>query len=256
MPVPVRARPGEAAALLFGGGVAGAEEAKRFDIDRAAEPGLEPAWAAGIVDARALLGRNRSDAAADRREAVLAPARQSLGALAAAGELAEDAIARRGLVKAAVEQGIGDAGLLLDALGELDIGAAGRAGIDDEIRLGLEHGFEIGAVAATGDAADLGPVADAGQQEFAFLRPIGARPADQEVGRERVDQDRRGRTGRKDALDLAGHRHFAAGAVADGGGTGEAWGGQRRAETGENGAAIRMRTPSPLWGRVGEGVTG
>src|SRR5690606_30435321 len=99
----------------------------RLDIDRAAEPGLQPARATGIVDAWPLFGRDCSDAPAYRRHRLLAPARQRLGPLGAASETAEDPIARGDLSETPVQKRIGDAGLRLYPLGQFDIGPAGRA---------------------------------------------------------------------------------------------------------------------------------
>src|SRR5262245_41850467 len=70
------------------------------------------------------------------------------------------------------------------------IGWVHAADVEDEIGFEREHDLEIGGVAAPGDAAHFGPAADVGQEEFAFLRPVGARPADEQLGRERVEKDR------------------------------------------------------------------
>src|SRR5215472_10826879 len=97
---------------------------------------------------------------------------------------------------------------------------------------------EIGGVAAPGDAAYLGPAADVGQQELAFLRPVGARPADEQFGRERVEKDRRRRSRQKDALDTRWHRHGAAGAIGHARGARTPRRQHRGRETGEQCAAI------------------
>src|SRR5262249_59239120 len=58
-----------------------------------------------------------------------------------------------------------------------------------------------------------GWAAEVGKEEFGSLPPVGARPADEQFGRERVEKDR-GRWSRwKDTLDTRRHRHDAAGAV-------------------------------------------
>src|SRR5262249_48516236 len=76
-----------------------------------------------------------------------------------------------------------------------------------------EHDFEIGGVAAPGDAANFGPAADVGQEQFAFLRPVRTGPADEQFGRKRIEKDRRRRPRRKDTLDARRHPHGAAGAI-------------------------------------------
>src|SRR5262249_28317379 len=81
-----------------------------------------------------------------------------------------------------------------------------------------EHDLEIGGVAAPRDAAQFWPAADVGQEEFALLRPIGARPAEQKLGGERIEKNRRRRAPRETALDPRRHRDAAAGAVGDRGG--------------------------------------
>src|SRR5262249_1525513 len=82
------------------------------------------------------------------------------------------------------------------------------------------------------------PAADIGQEEFAFLRPVGARPADEQFGRERVEKDRRRRSRRKDAPDARRHRHGAAGAVGHARGARRSRRQQGRGETCDQRAAI------------------
>ncbi len=234
------------------GDVAGAEESERLDIDRAAEPRLEATRSAGVINRGSLLGSDPGDAAADRRHGRLAPGCERLGAFAAARQAAEDAIALGDRAETAIEQRIGDAGLALHPLGEFDIGAPRGARIDDQIGLELEHGFEIGAVAAPGDAADLGPVADARQQEFALLGPVGAGPAQQQIGRERVELDRGGRPGGKDARDGGGDGDVAARAVAHARRLRQAGARREGGEAGQEGAAVRTgHGRAPLAGCAG-----
>src|SRR5262249_14692 len=107
-------------------------------------------------------------------------------------------------------------GLLLHAVGERDVGRVHAADVEDEIGFEREHDFEIGRIAAPGDAPHFGPAADVGQEEFAFLRPVRTRPADEQVGRERIEKDRRRRARGKDGVEGGRHQDGAAGAVAHG----------------------------------------
>ena len=75
--------------------------------------------------------------------------------------------------------------------------------------------FQVGGIAAPGDAADLRPCADVRQHIGALFRPVGARPADQQVGRQRIEQDRGRRSGRENARDLFRDRQRAAGRIGD-----------------------------------------
>src|SRR6516162_9873222 len=189
------------------------DELDRLHIDRAAEPGLEPARPAGVVDARPSVGRDRAHTLRDGFHRVFGVARKALALLAPPDQCAERAVAQRNALETAVEQCVGNARLLLHAVGERDVGRIHAADIEDEIGFEREHDFEIGGIAAPGDAAHFGPVADIGQEEFALLRPVGAWPADEQFGRERVEKDRGRWSRRKDALDTRRHRHGAAGAV-------------------------------------------
>ena len=69
-----------------------------------------------------------------------------------------------------------------------------------------EHRLQVRGVAAAGDASQLGPAGDARPQELELLGAIGARPSEQQLGRQRVELDRRRRPGREDALHPCGHR--------------------------------------------------
>ena len=131
-------------------------------------------------------------------------------------QLAELAIGRRDRIEPAIQQRVGNAGLLLHARRERHEGRRGRADVEDQVGLERQHDFEIGGVAAAGDAADLGPGADIRQHVDAFFRPVGARPAEQQIGRQRIEQDRGRRPCGKHASDLLRHRHGAARRVGDG----------------------------------------
>ena len=84
-------------------------------------------------------------------------ARERPPLLASPDQVTERAIAERDAVEAAVEQGVGDSGLLLHAVGERDIGRIDAADVGDEIGLERENDLEIGGVAAPGDAAHFRP---------------------------------------------------------------------------------------------------
>src|SRR5262245_14832409 len=191
------------------------EELDRLHVDRAAEAGLEPARPARVIDARTALRRDGADAPRDGLDRVFGVARKRLTLLATADQVTERAIGERNAVEAAVEQRVGDAGLLLHAVGERDIGRIDAADVENEIGLEREYDLEIGGVAAPGDATHFRPAADVGQEEFALLRPIGARPAEETLGGERIEKARRRWSRRKNALDPRRYRDAAAGAVGD-----------------------------------------
>src|SRR5262249_45454503 len=93
-------------------------------------------------------------------------------------------------------------------------------------------------VSARWRAPLLGPQADSGHQELAWRGPVGARRAAEQLGRERVEKDRRRRSCRKDALDTRRHQHGAAGAVGHARGAGTPRRQQGRGETCDQRAAI------------------
>src|SRR6516162_10300683 len=176
-------------------------------------PVSSPRGPRGVVDARPSVRRDRAHTLRDGFHRVFGVARKALALLAPPDQCAERAVAQRNALETAVEQCVGNTRLLLHAVGERDVGRVHAADVEDEIGFEREHDFEIGGVAAPGDAAHFGSAADVGQEEFAFLRPVGARPADEQFGRERVEKDRGRWSRRKDALDTRGRRHDAAGAV-------------------------------------------
>ena len=164
--------------------------------------------------------------------------------VAAVDQGAERAVGRGGGLEAAVEQRIRNAGLLLDPVGERNISRADVADVQDEIGLERQHGLQIGGVAAPGDASHLGAAADLRQQEFALRRPIGARPAQQQLGRQRIKHDGGGRSGRKHAQNLRRHRHGAAGAIGHGRGPPPAGDEQHGRDCGQEGAAAERHHAS------------
>ena len=167
---------------------------------------------------------------------------KGLALVAPSDQGTECAVGERNAVETAVQQSIRDAGLLLHAIGERHIGRVHAADVENEIGLEREHDFEIGGIATSGDAAHFRPCADVGQEEFAFLRAVGARPSNKKLGRERVEKDRRWWSGGKHALDPLRHRHGTAGAIGDGGGAGGARGEDRGRESGDQCAAVQGHT--------------
>jgi len=113
----------------------------------------------------------------------------------------------------AIEQRIGNTGLLLHAIGERNVGRIDVTHVENEIGLECDYRFQIGGVAASGEAADLRPGADVGQQELPLLGAVGAWPAEQQLGGERIEQNRRRRPGREHAGDVGGDRDRSAGRV-------------------------------------------
>ena len=203
-------------AVQLGGDVAGADEFDRLTDHRAAKARLQPALVARVVDARAGIARHGSAALRDDGDRSLGVTRELLCVVAAAEKLTERAIGRADAVQVPVEQNIGDTTLLLNALGERREGSAHRADVDNEI--GLERGQRvvIDAVAvAAGEPGYLGPRGDIREQEFARLRPNRFQPANQKIGRERIDHGRCRRTGRIDASHAVRRRDSAAGRISD-----------------------------------------
>ena len=144
------------AARLAARDVARAEELDHLDVDRPAQAGDEPLRAAGVVHRRALVGRHRGDPRLERVH-LRAPVGRELAALRLVaqhlGELL-DLLRRR--LQAPVEQDVGDARLLLHAVGEGGERAGGRAHVDDEVGLRLQHDLDVGGAAAAGEAPQLG----------------------------------------------------------------------------------------------------
>jgi hypothetical protein len=85
-----------------------------------------------------------------------------------------------------------------------------------------EQHFEVRGVAASGEASDFRLVAGARAQQRALRRLMAPRPSEQQVGRERVKQDRARRPGGKDALDLVRNDDRPAGRISEVCGAGNA----------------------------------
>ena len=92
----------------------------RLDVDRAAEPGDQPARAARVIDARARRRRDRRDPAGGSLDRVVGIARQLFGVDFASGQLAELAVGLGDRIETAIEQRIRNTGLLLHPFGERD----------------------------------------------------------------------------------------------------------------------------------------
>ena len=174
------------------------------------ESRLESLRAARVVHLGALVRRHRGDLRLQSVEEL----RRVGGKLAAPrlgaehdAELLE--LLHRG-VEVPVEEDVRDAGLLLHAVGERGEGRVGRAHVDDEIGLGLQHHLDVGRVAAPGEPPELGQVRVLLRNPRRFVGAEGARPADQLVGGEREHEHRRRRPGGEDALDLVGDLDLAA----------------------------------------------
>ncbi len=220
--------------------VASAEIFDGLDVDRAAEAGLKPAWATCVVDARPARLRYSRNALADGRHGFAGIAGEFLRLGPPVRQFAELAIALRDRIEAPIEQRIGNAGLLLHARGQRNKGRIGRAGIQDQVGFEREYHFEIGSVAAAGDAPDLRARANLRQHVFALLWSVGARPPEQQVRSQRVQQDRGWRAGREHARDLVGDRNRASARVVDGCSPQDRGRSQRCGQPRKSGAAIEQ----------------
>src|SRR6185312_11911321 len=100
----------------------------------------------------------------------------------------KQAVGCRDSFETPIEQREWNSSLLLHASGERGKGGRGRTDVNDEIGLERQHGFEVCGVAPARETADFRTFAYAGKQESAFLNPIRAWPAKQEVGRQRIEE--------------------------------------------------------------------
>ena len=139
----------QAAALAPAGRDVGAASAlDDLSVDRSAVAGLQAVGLARKVDPWALRFRHRRNGllrfAHDRGRLV--------GECAGAGVNPEDGAdelhACDGVGEASINQQIGDPGLLLYPISERHIGRIDCAEVDDEIRLGFDHDFEVSGIAA------------------------------------------------------------------------------------------------------------
>jgi hypothetical protein len=175
----------------------------------------QPARPARIIDPWPLARGNRLHAGQNRLERIFGVARKLLGILGATDQLAERTVGLGNPGEATIQQRIGNAGLLLHAVRQRNEGGAGRSDVENEIGFERKHGFQIGGVAASGDAADFGPRANLRKHVGAFLGPVGARPAEKQIGGERIEKDRCRRSGRENARDLFRHWQRAPGRIGD-----------------------------------------
>ena len=108
------------------------------------EPGFEPVGPARQIDARARFLGHRAEGVVKRLEGRLDIGGECFAALRHAQYVAEQAQGFGRVLEAAIDQDIGNAGLCLHPVGEIDIGVAHRAEINDQIGLGRQDAFEIG----------------------------------------------------------------------------------------------------------------
>jgi len=91
----------------------------------------------------------------------------------------------------------------------------GGPDIDNKIRLERQHRFKVCRITAPGNAPNFRPPADVRQHVSALFWTVGARPAEQQIGRKRVQQDGGWRAGGKYALDACLYRYGPTGTVFD-----------------------------------------
>ena len=117
----------------------------------------------------------------------------------------------RGMLSSVPENSnVGIAGFLLGRLRQFEITRRHFAVVDDQVR--LQRLDLVRHVVSPGQAGDARMVGAVGQQR---LRLVGQRPrpADHEIGGDRLEQDGGGRTGRQHMRDLIGNLHRAAGRI-------------------------------------------
>ena len=120
-------------------------------------------------------------------------------------QLAEQPVDFRRLAERAVEEHIGDLGLLLHIVGERYIGGTDAADIDDQIRLELEDILQIGGAAAPCEPTVFRQFAHALQEESLFSRARRPHPTNHLLRCKRVEQDRCGWSGGKNARYPVGY---------------------------------------------------
>src|SRR5262249_31326733 len=149
------------------------------------------------------------DTALDGRDGALGVEGEVICLRLPVSKLADLAIERPDRAEPAVEQGVGNPGLLLHPRGERYVSVVDGADVEDQIRLELEQILEVCRVAAAGHPPNLGLVATAGAQNLALRGIVAAGPADEQIGRKRVEQDRSRRPACERMFDLFGNRNRA-----------------------------------------------
>ena len=140
-------------ALAVAAGISDVDPAYALDdlrVDRALEARLQAVRAAGEVDPRPRVGRHLGQHLVDVGEGRLGIGGELLAALGDAQDLAGQSQGGGRVGEAAVDQQIGDAGLLLHPVGQRDVGVADAAEVEDQVGLDLEDDLEVGGVAAAG----------------------------------------------------------------------------------------------------------
>ena len=227
------------AAALVAGDIARAQKGDRLGHHRARLRSHEAGVIASVVDARPRVARDGRDPRCDCGNGVVGDAGEFFSGLGAAEQLAERAIGGRHLVEVAVDQHIGHAAFLLHAFGERLVAVVDVADVDDHIGLERLERVEIDlGVAASGQPRNFRPRGDLRQQKRAGLGRNRFEPAEQQVGRQRIDLDRRRRSSRIDALHVVRHGDAAAGSVGEACGETRQRRGQRRRHAAEQRPAI------------------
>ena len=134
---------------------------QNLQIDRAGEAGLQAVDPAPVVDPGPLSLGDGGDARAGPVQGLLGIACELLRAILHAQQLAEQPVHLRRLVQGAIEENVGDLGLILHSVGEGDVRWADAADVDDQVGLELQHVLQIGHASAPREAAVLRQIAHA-----------------------------------------------------------------------------------------------
>ena len=141
--------PAEAATLIA------PDALQHLQIDRAGEASLQAVDAAPVVDPGPLGLGYRGDARAGPVEGLVGIACELLRAILHAQQLAEQPVHLRRLAQSAVEEDVGDLGLILHIVGEGDVRWADAADVDDQVGLEFQHVLQIGRASAPREPAVL-----------------------------------------------------------------------------------------------------
>jgi hypothetical protein len=140
-----------------------------FRVDRTDGAAFEPIGAPGQVNARPLLARQVPQLGFQLGEQCFNIAGLALAAFFLPKNHAQHPECRRRGVGAAIDQDVG-AHLLLDRVGQRDVGAAHRPEIDDVVGLLADDGFQVRGPAASRQPPDLGEVS-VGLRDIGHLAP-------------------------------------------------------------------------------------